>query len=65
MGPYGSQNFQTLLLPEITFDIFQTFSQFFLWVRLTKVLFLEIWNFQLTIFTDFFFFSQFTIVPYG
>ncbi len=28
MGPYGSQNFKTLLLPQITFESFQTFSKF-------------------------------------
>ncbi len=28
MGPYGSQNFKTLLLPQIIFESFQTFSQF-------------------------------------
>ncbi len=28
MGPYRSQNFKTLLLPQITFESFQTFSEF-------------------------------------
>ncbi len=28
MGPYGSQNFKTLLLPQIIFESFQTFSEF-------------------------------------
>ncbi len=28
MGPYGSQNFKMLLLPQITFESFQTFSEF-------------------------------------
>ncbi len=28
MGSYGSQNFKTLLLPQITFESFQTFSEF-------------------------------------
>ncbi len=28
VGPYGSQNFKTLLLPQITFESFQTFSEF-------------------------------------
>ncbi len=28
MGPYGSQNFKTLLLPHITFELFQTFLNF-------------------------------------
>ncbi len=28
MGPYGSQNFKTILLPQITFESFQTFSEF-------------------------------------
>ena len=28
VGPYGSQNFRTLLLPQITFESFQTFSEF-------------------------------------
>ncbi len=28
MGPYGSQNFKTLLLLQITFESFQTFSAF-------------------------------------
>ncbi len=28
MGPYGSQNFKTLLLLQITFESFQTFSVF-------------------------------------
>ncbi len=28
MGPYGSQNFKTLLLPQITFEFFQAFSEF-------------------------------------
>ena len=28
MGPYGSQNFKRLLLPQITFESFQTFSEF-------------------------------------
>ncbi len=27
MGPHGSQNFKTLLLPQISFDSFQTFSE--------------------------------------
>ncbi len=28
MGPYGSQNFKTLLLPEITFESFEPFPEF-------------------------------------
>ncbi len=28
MGPYGSQNFKTLLLPQISFESSQTFSEF-------------------------------------
>ncbi len=28
MGPYGSQNFKTLLLPQITFESFQPFPEF-------------------------------------
>ena len=40
MGPYWSQNFKMLLLPQVTFESFQTFFlNFLLWVVLTKVLF--------------------------
>ena len=28
MGPYGRQNFKTLLIPQITFESFQTISEF-------------------------------------
>ncbi len=28
MGPYGSQNFKTLLLPQIALKLFKTFSEF-------------------------------------
>ncbi len=31
MGTHGSQNFKTLLLPQITFQSFQTFSEFSQW----------------------------------
>ena len=38
MGPYGRENFKMLLLPQITFEAFQTFSEISS-VVLTKVLF--------------------------
>ncbi len=28
MGPYGNQNFKTLFLPPITFESFETFSEY-------------------------------------
>ena len=40
MGPFSSQNFKTLLLRQLSFESFQTFSEFFFSVLLTKVLFL-------------------------
>ncbi len=62
MEPYGSQTFKTLLLPLITFNFFQTLFS----VVLTKSTVLDIWNFEFTIFNDFFFETlKFTIVPYG
>ncbi len=62
MGPYGSQNFKTLLLPQISFESFQTFFWNFFSVVLTKVLFwiFEIWSFRF--FNEFFIF---TFATYG
>ncbi len=61
MGPYGSQNFKRLLLPQITFESFQTFSEFS-WPDKSTVL--EFWNFDILIFQDFFF-VLFNMWPYG
>ncbi len=49
--PCGSQNFKTLLLPQIALELFKTFFWIFLWVVLTKTLF---WIFEiLRVFWDF------------
>ncbi len=57
VGPYGSKNFKTLLLLQITFASFQTFSDFFL-NGLQKRAVLYFWNFVFTIFRHFFSFSS-------
>ena len=62
MGPYGSQNFMTLLLPQITFEYFQFFSEFSSQLSLQKYSF-EF--FEFLSFVIFNHFSKFTIVSYG
>ncbi len=54
MGPYGRQNFKTLLLPQITFESFQTFSEFSSYWSSQKYCFefLKFWVFE---FSGFFF----------
>ncbi len=55
MGPYGRQNFKTLLLPQITFESFQTFSDSSQWSS-QKYCF-GFWNFECLIFREFVSFS--------
>ena len=65
MGPYGSQNVKTLLLPQISFEslFFELFLNILLFsVVLKKVLF---WIFEILSFRYFNEFFKFTIVPYG
>ncbi len=58
MRPYGRQNFKTLLLPQITFDSFQTFLNFLLSGPHKSSTVLDFWNFELLIFHDLFSFSS-------
>ncbi len=53
MGPYGSQNFKRLLLPQITFESFQTLSEISSQWSSQKFCF-GFWNFEFLIFYDFF-----------
>ncbi len=62
MGPYGSQSFKTLLLPQITIWTFSTFSWIFFSVVLTKVLF---WIFELLSFRFLTFFLILPLYPMG
>ncbi len=56
MGPYGSQNFKTLLLPQISFESFQTLSEISSqWSYKSSVL--DFWNFEFLIFQEFCSFS--------
>ena len=54
MGPYGSQNFKTPLLPQITFEYFRTFSDFFYQWSSQKYCF-EFLKFRVFDFSGFFF----------
>ncbi len=64
MGPYGSENFKTLLLLQIAAESFQTFPEFssqwssqnYIW---------DFWNLSLLFLMIFFENFKFTIVPYG
>ncbi len=61
--PHGSQNFKTSTPPSNQFWILSNlFSIFLSSVVLTKVLFLDFWNFQFLIFNEFF---KFTLVRDG
>ncbi len=54
MGPYGSKNFKTLPLPQITFESFQTFSDFVFTVVLTNLKYcFGFWKFCVSDFSDF------------
>ncbi len=65
MGPYGSKKFKTLLLPQITFEFFQTFLKFLLSCP-HKSTGLNFWNFEFLIFHDFSSFSlQWDGVKFG
>ena len=58
MGPYGSHNFKTLLLPQITFESFQTFSEFSSqWSSKSTVFWFG--KFWVSVF------FKFTTIPYG
>ncbi len=62
MGPYGSENFKTLL--QIAAKYFQTFLEFSSqWSSHNCVW--DFWIFEFAIFNDFFENLKFTIVPYG
>ncbi len=54
MGPYGSQNCKTLLLPQIAPEFCENSPEFLFH---TKVTFLDFWNFEILNFNDFFSFS--------
>ncbi len=62
MGPYGSQNFESLLLLQITFESFETFSEFSSLLSSQKYCFgfLKFWVFE---FPRFFF--RVNMGPYG
>ncbi len=61
MGSYGSQNFKTLLLPQTTFESFQSFPGFSSQRSRQKVLF---WIFETLSFRFLMIFFNFTTVPY-
>ncbi len=65
MGPYGSENFKTLLLLQIAAESFQTLPEFSSqWS--SKNYFWDFLNFYFAIFNYFFFENfKFTIVAYG
>ncbi len=58
MGPYGSQNFKTLLLPQIAFESFQTFFLNFRLSSRHKSTVLDFWKLEFVILYDFFRFHQ-------
>ncbi len=60
MGPHGSQNLKTLLLPQITIESIQPFPEFSSQWFSQKYL-VDSWNFECPIFNEFF---NFTIVRY-
>ena len=62
MGPNGSENFKTLLLPQISFGSFQTFSEFSSQWSSQKYCDDFFLNFEFTTFNEP---LNFTIVPYG
>ncbi len=63
MGPYGSQNFKMLLLPQISFESFQPFTEFSSqWSSQKYCTVLDFWNFGFPIFNEF---LNFNFVPYG
>ncbi len=63
MRPYGSQNSKTLLLPQITFESFQTFSEFS--SRLSSQIKVRFWIFESLSFGFFTIFDIINMGPYG
>ncbi len=55
MAPYEGKHFKTLLLPQIVFEYFQTWTDFFFSGPKT-VLLLDFLNFEFTIFHHFYLF---------
>ena len=63
--PSGSKNFKMLLLPQITFESFQTFFKKILPSGPHKSTILDFWNFGVYDFSRFFFFVFVNTGPYG
>ncbi len=64
MEPYGSQNFKTLLLPQITFAFFQPFLNFLVSCPHESTVW-NFLNFEFLTFQLFFFFFRFKIWSSG